>query len=59
MKGRTYRYMSDPFSIWLWLKLSSSFSIGKAQVNKNKFQIGEMVDLKIPVLNTGKEMEQK
>ena len=55
MKGRTYRYMTEkplfPFGYGLSY---TTFSIGKATVNKNAIQAGESLTLTLPVSNTGK-----
>jgi beta-glucosidase len=55
MKGRTYRYMSDalyPFGFGLSY---TTFSIGNAQISKAKIEKDGIVDLVIPVTNTGKQ----
>jgi beta-glucosidase len=54
MKGRTYRFMSDalfPFGHGLSY---TTFSIGKASLNKTSMAPDETVQLTIPVTNTGK-----
>jgi len=54
MKGRTYRFMSDaqfPFGYGLSY---TTFSIGKAQINKEKISKGDSIQLSIPLKNTGK-----
>jgi len=55
MKGRTYRYMTEkplfPFGYGLSY---TTFTIGKADVNKNTLQPGESLTLTLPVSNTGK-----
>jgi beta-glucosidase len=53
MKGRTYRYMSDPLFPFGFGLSYTTFSIGDARIYKNVFNKGESVDLIIPVSNTG------
>jgi beta-glucosidase len=53
MKGRTYRYMSDPLFPFGYGLSYTTFSIGKAMSNKTEVQKGEDVQLTIPVSNTG------
>lgn len=53
MKGRTYRYMSDPLFPFGYGLSYTTFSIGSATPNKTKVDKGEDVQLKIPVSNTG------
>ena len=54
MKGRTYRYMSDPlFQFGCGLSYST-FSIGDAYVSKTIIKNSESVELSIPVSNMGK-----
>ena len=54
MKGRTYRYMSDPLFPFGYGLSYTTFTIGNVNTNKNVFNKGESVDLNIPVTNTGK-----
>ena len=54
MKGRTYRYMSDPLFPFGFGLSYTSFSIGTAQVSKNEINSGGSVELTVPVSNTGK-----
>jgi beta-glucosidase len=54
MKGRTYRYMSDPLFPFGFGLSFTTFSIGNAKVYQNMIKKGESVDLIIPLANTGK-----
>lgn len=54
MKGRTYRFMNDPLFHFGYGLSYTNFSIGKAQLNKNKIASSESVTLTIPVSNKGK-----
>jgi beta-glucosidase len=54
MKGRTYRYMSDPLFPFGFGLSYTTFSIGNTQLNKTEIKKGEDVQLSIPVSNTGK-----
>lgn len=54
MKGRTYRFMSDPLFPFGYGLSYTTFSIGKAQINKVTIKRDETVELNIPVANTGK-----
>jgi beta-glucosidase len=54
MKGRTYRFMSDPLFPFGFGLSYTTFSIGNAQISKNKISKDGSIDLKIPVTNTGK-----
>jgi beta-glucosidase len=53
MKGRTYRYMSDPLFPFGFGLSYSTFSIGKAEFSKNMIKTNESVKLTIPVTNMG------
>jgi len=54
MKGRTYRYMSDPLFPFGFGLSYTTFSIGNAIVSKASIKANETVELTIPVSNTGK-----
>ena len=54
MKGRTYRYMSDPLFPFGFGLSYTTFSIGNAQISKTEIRNNESVELTIPVSNTGK-----
>lgn len=55
MKGRTYRYMSDPLFPFGFGLSYTTFSIGEAKINKTTIKENESVELIIPVANTGKQ----
>ena len=54
MKGRTYRYMSNPLFPFGFGLSYTTFSIGNARLNKTEIKKGDDVQLTIPVSNTGK-----
>ncbi|RPH97302.1 MAG: glycoside hydrolase family 3 protein, partial [Calditrichaeota bacterium] len=54
MKGRTYRYMSDPLFPFGFGLSYTKFAIGEARVDKTEITCGDCVELTIPVSNTGK-----
>lgn len=54
MKGRTYRYMSDPLFPFGFGLSYTRFSIGRASCNTQEIGKGQSVTLTIPVSNTGK-----
>jgi beta-glucosidase len=54
MKGRTYRYMSDPLFPFGFGLSYTTFSIGTAEISGNKIRTDGDVELTIPVTNTGK-----
>jgi beta-glucosidase len=54
MKGRTYRFMSDPLFPFGYGLSYTTFSIGNAEITADKIQRDGNVDLTIPVSNTGK-----
>lgn len=54
MKGRTYRYMSDPLFPFGYGLSYTTFAIGTAQVGRNEIDSGGNIELTLPVSNTGK-----
>jgi beta-glucosidase len=54
MKGRTYRYMSDPLFPFGFGLSYTTFSIGNAKLNNTAIKANESVELTIPVSNKGK-----
>jgi len=54
MKGRTYRFMSNPLFPFGFGLSYTTFSIGDAKLNKTAIKANESVDLTIPISNTGK-----
>ncbi len=55
MKGRTYRFMSDPLFPFGFGLSYTNFSIGKAKISKTKIKSGESTIITIPVKNSGKQ----
>ena len=54
MKGRTYRFMSDPLFPFGFGLSYTTFSIGNAKLSKTEIKENETIELSIPVTNTGK-----
>jgi beta-glucosidase len=54
MKGRTYRFMSDPLFPFGFGLSYTSFLIGNASFSKTSVNANESIELTIPVSNTGK-----
>jgi len=54
MKGRTYRFMSEPLFPFGFGLSYTSFSIGNAEFSTNEITKDEVVQLTIPVANVGK-----
>ncbi|WP_241237833.1 xylan 1,4-beta-xylosidase [Pseudoflavitalea rhizosphaerae] len=54
MKGRTYRFMSDPLFPFGFGLSYTRFVVGEATINKNEIRKDETIELSIPVSNTGK-----
>jgi len=54
MKGRTYRYMSDPLFPFGFGLSYTTFAIGNANLSKTVIKTDESIELTIPVVNKGK-----
>jgi beta-glucosidase len=55
MKGRTYRYMSDPLFPFGFGLSYTTFEIGEAKFSKITLKENDSLELTIPVLNKGKK----